>query len=469
MHEWDRFRHHAQRVRTLELFGEESNLQDNVYEMLREHYPGHHPLPNLRRLHCEQTYLSYSYTMFTSLTLKEAELFVSNDLDAVSFLYAMAACPSLENLFFYENLISPFSDYNHQAVEKQLCDTILSLSHLKEIQVGRILPAALKHLATLPQLKELEFSLDTSMDILSLFVGSKIIFPALLKLHVATSATPNYVVIAFLDAIRYSKLCSISVSFEGSHQNSGTDMHMSQLSFKKYIDCVTEKISQITTLQKIHIFTGKDEVNSVVLKDLVFDQESLSPLLGLKGVTELNMSSFPVDLAPDAFRQIALAWPALETLHLGEECSSGCTATVNVEDLLPLATSCPSLTELGVFLNGSVSPASLTRRLHTGQSKSNLQTLYLGNSDIANHAHLAVFLFGAFPHARVDEECWSSSGRGSNDNAVKINAMLALFAQVEKLEKSPAMGPLRPAYGKKSQCPYSVYNVRNVVVDPIKL
>lgn len=438
--------------------------------MLRKHYPDLHPLPNLRRLCCEETYLHSSYTMFTSLTLKEVEYFASNDYDAVSFLHAMVACPYLENLFFVEDLISPFANYNSQAVQRQLCETLLCLSHLKEVQVGRILPAALQHLATLPQLKELHLFLDTSTDIPSLFDGSSTIFPALSELQVTTSATPNYAVLAFLDAIRHSKLRFISIFFEHNHERrSSTSMPVSELSGKTYINRVIEKISQITTLEKIYIDTGEDVVDATALRGLVFDEESLSLLLGLKGITTLSMHSHPVDLPPDAFRQIASAWPALEILHLGEGCLFEDTPEVNVEDLLPLTTACPQLTQLGVLLGGNVSPASLVRRPRTGQSKSHLETLYLGKSVIANPAHLAVFLSGAFPCARVDEGHWISPRVRDNAVGVEVNAMLASIAQAEKLETSSAMGPLRPTYGKKLQCPHSMYSVRDVATGNIKL
>lgn len=165
---------------------------------------------------------------------------------------------------------------------------------------------------------------------------------------------------------------------------------------------MAQKLSLFTTLESIRINTpGRHGfVDAEVLPDLLLNDNSLAPLLKLRGIKEFLLAVHIVALTPRALLQIAAAWPNLENLKLGPGVTRGGAAPVNVEDLLLFTTACPHLKTLAVLLSTDVRPASLACRPRSSQSTSSLETLFIGMPRIAHPGHLAVFLSSTFPRAR---------------------------------------------------------------------
>ena len=135
------------------------------------------------------------------------------------------------------------------------------------------------------------------------------------------------------------------------------------------------------------------------------------------------MSTLPVNLAADDVRMMASAWPHMRRLQLGNDCAFEGVRQMNVEDLLPFILVFPKLDILGVLLNGDVSVVSMARRPRVGESKSSVATLYLQRTKIKNPAHLAVFILGVFPKARVYYNRFDETEY--NAGAAEVNAMLS--------------------------------------------
>lgn len=72
------------------------------------------------------------------------------------------------------------------------------------------------------------------------------------------------------------------------------------------------------TLHFIDIFVEDEQQES---KDLLFDDQSLEPLLRLRGLQTLYLSHLPVSLKPESLRHMVKSWPSIRTLTLGDNCN----------------------------------------------------------------------------------------------------------------------------------------------------
>lgn len=120
-------------------------------------------------------------------------------------------------------------------------------------------------------------------------------------------------------------------------------------------------------------------------------------------------------------------------------------------------------------IGGDIDVSTLAKRPCAGQSTSKLRVLAVGDSEIKNPAHLAAFVSGAFPAARVSENAWRCIGRETRPELAQVNTLLPLFAKAEKLERSNAFGSLRPHYGEAMQCPHSSWTVRDLIMGEVEV
>ena len=359
--EWDRFRHHAIRVRSLTVGDHEPyRVQYDALQKICQIYPGPYPLPRLRCISCDDgAELGDEWEKLMPPTLEEASMITSDEDNTMAFLGSLLACGSVKRLYYDEG--GNLWGFNQGEVRAQVSRVVGCLPNLTVVRVGPLLPLAIRHLATLPALKTVELVLDSSTDYLTLLSASEESAPflTLTELHVQAPAASSKALLGLLDAIRRTKLERIDVTFglddeawEESHAHTPAE------SQGKYLNRVTEALARFTSLESIGFYTCEQHQRSA---SLIFDEDALAQLLQLERLASLDAGSHPMNFSPLALSQMASAWHSLRRLELGHDCDTDAPAH-SVEDLLPFTTSCPNLEALGVKISGDVSPLSLSKR-----------------------------------------------------------------------------------------------------------
>lgn len=397
--DWARFNHHAPRVRELNLRdSRDRRIYDNAYWTLASHHPGPYLLPNLRAFSCWMVYPGRAMSMFMPPTLRRACLQPTDIRSTADFLQGVAQLgASLQEL----ELRAYPGDWHARG----LGETVCALPRLRKLAVGFVTlgPLAMQHVAGLPDLEELALGILTEDADALLAVGTgprRQIFPSLSRLSVVLPEGHRGALLTFLRALSGESLqhLSITVGME-EYVSSEWETEVPVQYHGRYIDRVTEAVAKITGLRSLSIRT----IEALhTIDEYTFTDDSLAPLLALKEMRSLAMSTHPTYVSSEALQRIQSSWPYIDTLLLGEDATRPGTPRLRVEDLLPLA-KCKHLTRLGILIEGDVDLATLVDRV-SDPSTSQLRVLQLGKSEISNPARLAVFLCTAFPSAILGPE-----------------------------------------------------------------
>lgn len=466
---WARFRHHARRVRELHLCNllwRDNPLHCDTYRALREYYPGAHLLPNLRAFSCADAHPEAPgqtiLPMFMPPTLREAsiDLRFLDESTTSYFLKGLAGCSLLRKLRF---------DPGHRIdreKETQLSVAICALPGLEELDLGSIPLSlqALDHVVALPTLRKLTMGIENPVSnaLFSASAKPRRILSSLSTLSISFPASQKESIFPLLRAMLKTQLSELRITI-GVHGDTEADWDLPAplRDDRKYLESVAEGLAKITSLNTLALGAEKALWSA---DNLTFTDASLAPLLSKKTMRSFSLSSLPAALSRDALQQIASSWPNIHTLDL--TCPGG--SRLDIKDLLPL-TRCSHLTLLGVLIDGTVDAVSLESRLLPGQSTSKLQTLQLGESELPNPAHLAAFLYGAFPSAEIGPE-YKPLNEGSwwfedGDKVARaqVNSYLDAFRKARKLEDSSAMDSLKPEHGLQMRCPGSECTVKDIV------
>lgn len=443
------------------MLNDDETLHDDVFYALYEFYPGPHPLPNLREFACWDVYPPPTMALFMPPSLLRASVDPSDIPTTTYFLTGVAQrCGSLRELEVHASLGYRMSTEILELVSETVC----ALPQLQKLNVGfmHLEPDALEHIATLPKLQNLEMGIrDCVCDTLRTSVKRRRLFPSLSKLSVTVPVSQKASLPTLLRVIPYERLAQLHISIEvRDDEEADWGSQVPMPGRKTYLHEIAECIAKMTALQKLSFGIAK-ELRAV--NDLTFTDDMLAPLLSLKQMQSMSLSHLPTNLSPGMLQQIAAAWPDIRSLDF--TCPGG--SRFNVEDLLPLA-KCEHLTTLGVLIDGDVDIAVLENRPLPGQSTSKLRSLELGRSHLPNPAHLAAFLYGAFPSARLGPDYMIKRPQHWRkdyevDSMVKVNSFLDAFAKTKKLEGSSALGSLRPQYGRGMVCPGSDYTAKDIV------
>lgn len=442
---WERFKHHARRVRVLadhfesDLLHSDSDISESCWKTLRAYYAisGNTPIiPNLKAL---LLYFPSSVT-FTGIFLHESlhtiylGSLVMSEHEMVPIVRHLEQnpIPSLTSL-----TISLDATYDTE-LEQPLSSVVCSLGQLSTLKVDATLSEdAMYHLASLPSLVALKFALsdtDYASSSLAEITGPK--FAALTTLELIirgwpdTDGTPSATpLVSFLSGVATPpQLAEISIAAAIILDHSGIihdeeDMPQWEFNERDYLRLLFMALGDLKadTLTDISVGLGFDFSDG--FPENAVDEAILSPLLALKNIRSLCLTSTPVKPSSRLIEQMASSWPQANSLNLlgghGDP-----TTGVAVEDLLPFAIRCLGLKSLAINVTHSrvtshSQPQMSLELLPTPHR--GLQTLQVDHYCITENVEDAI----AFVLARVFPDVKVLKADGPWDSYDRLNALVA--------------------------------------------
>ncbi|EGO04127.1 hypothetical protein SERLA73DRAFT_69903 [Serpula lacrymans var. lacrymans S7.3] len=156
-----------------------------------------------------------------------------------------------------------------------------------------------------------------------------------------------------------------------------------------------DKCGENHSLQKITVLfrPSGEEDQSLVL-------ETIRPILRFSSMTDVNIGFFvSLSLDDGALRDIALAWPNLQSLHLnwGYGSDPDNHSRVSIAGLIELLALCPKLISLGIVLDTRILPAPTAERPGGGTYNQAITSLHLGDSQISDPIAVAMIFSDILP------------------------------------------------------------------------
>ena len=399
-HEWTRFLQHAARVRSFRWNSEDADVEDSVFTTLSLYRPwGSSPfMPKLRTLIWVDEYDTSAYVQLflhsklTSLTVRQlaTRLGMRN---ATILGYTEHICGSLEVL----TLSGLAENVESHAAASSL---ITSKSRLKKYEGDPVLSqAAVVHLALLTSMTELHFAtrLDASLiEALSdstqyPFLNARVVdvtftdsldqVPKFLNLVCHASKHLTELGITCDDPVGYLLQCWVQLICEAPSRDT---LRRASFTFPR-----TRK-------------RGSPPPDSGKA-DNFFTLSALAPLLSLKSLTHLHVTSYYLRLDNPTLEKLANGLPNLKSLKLLPGYSAGRVPSVTLCGLIPLTRACPHLEVLGLAFNATSSTFHVSDALsQITHSNDRLHTLEVVDSPITDSHQVAVCLSGMFTREKVD-------------------------------------------------------------------
>lgn len=454
-HHWDRFHHHARRVRELKipsdftLYGQRTTYVDSTcWEQLVAAFPDQHILPNLRRLKWkDEIHLRVEYfRLFTHPGLYDIHFENDSDSDyaMVPMLDAFrrSALPCVPRIVklshFHDSRTGCYSPLLVELISSTLC----AMDHLVDVYVNSPLTVdALAHLGTLKSLTSLRFVVARS-DLVTpprTLVGSAI-FASLSVLKIETAAHDLGPLCSALRIFPSNRLLTLQLDLDYSFyaEHYGHTSQPTAQSLRRLFD----SLCRFKALETISIVF---DAGVSLAPEFVVDGEVLAPLLGLPGIRHCDFGHLPLDLSSSFIKTLAESWKSLESLDLGASWARGDIMQdtlvtrwgVPVEHLLPFSVHCPNLTSLRVRLASS-DQSHLVVSGNATLSASMLCSLHLCGSDIEDEdiEPIASFVAFAFPQATV----FNSRYKRSQSNKVKDRLTKLNQLKIEMTARAAASG-----------------------------
>lgn len=303
----------------------------------------------------------------------------------------------------------PFS-YSEEFIRTST-EAVCSLGYLRSVDTGPIIPRALIHLASLDSLVRLSIHLG-NLDYKNILSQSPncLHFRGLRQLSVVTSAVDDEIqaTLSFLDAIRAEHLDTIHMKFwilyDNLHRfanlNHGGTPSPPSIPTPSKMRQLFDAFSRLSSLETIEFDDTRLIKSQLLGRRYMMDEDTISPLYKLKSLSRLQLRAVPFHLTSSAIPNLALAWPNIREMELGQKCFA-LHVELTVEDLLPFAKHCPKLETLGILINMERPGIGLSSRPTAGQSVSALKMLHLGWSKPTHPDHVAACLSGMFPEADI--------------------------------------------------------------------
>lgn len=185
----------------------------------------------------------------------------------------------------------------------------------------------------------------------------------------------------------------------------------------------------------LHSCCTPDLLNSVTLRDSLFQQFSLHdlrPLFGFHNLTDVGLY-MRSQLGDGGIAEMARALPRLKKLYLAAS-----TPSYTLLGLVPLVQHCLDLDTLQIELDGCRVPVSLEHRPGNGYCNPRIRTLTFGESqvDAEQCPKVAAFLSDLFPYLRKIEIAKDSPFRRSYTKGWEgVEGLLEIFAAVRMQER----------------------------------
>ena len=389
------------------------------WSLLSKSYPGGLLLPNLRKFKSKDERLNDYYPLFFQPSLDALALSYDSADGVTSFVKKIGACSnSLRTLKLMETWDIE-QDEIPPEIPASISRTIESLHSLTEIYVGRLLPQTLAQLTTLPYLRTLNFEAYPTD------------YRAAGPYHFSSV---NY--LAFSCTSDYSCIVPCLVEF------SAPNLKILEISFHRLIDdwqdgvvydlpttaCLAKLFDAIATtfpaVPELVLYTCRTSTSPAHTVTI----DVLASLFALKHLERLDMLTCPLQLDPPDVARIARAWPRLRALVLGVGCPD--TASLHVEDLLPLAEHCRALSQLAL-------PLCIPRRSRAGcpamrpafdAFAAPLEYLFTDGPEIEFSPDVALWLAHTFPKASFAP--WPDALSATIQAVMDMNDTKSLFVKV---------------------------------------
>ncbi|GJE95049.1 hypothetical protein PsYK624_112280 [Phanerochaete sordida] len=352
-HEWGRFKHHARRVKRLELGVTGDNIRDRAgltqyLDALAGCFPGIPVLPNLKTLYVLPPFTCYIH-LFLHPHLSDFiwPLCPSEPIQNVVSLLDRICAPSLRSLALCHRGPAPklqpptLSSYESLLFS---CRSLVCLHTAVPLHFGTVaeLPAASSLVRLEIRAPFLEDPEATRSPTRSISGPTQFANLQMLDMLCTVRDIMRYLQGTSMPALHHIKLSCNAVT---DRTNATTTIH--PVSGGDVAELMA-LLPSLPSLQRLHIFLPWARSATLL------PGSALLPLTSMRNLTEINLHRLHVNLQPGDIKAMALAWPRLRYLCLGAwaEVRLNFQPSICVEDLHPFARHCPSLGFLAVVVAG---------------------------------------------------------------------------------------------------------------------
>ncbi len=408
--EWERFLHHAARVKTLEWAADSSTVHNDIFDALSLYRPsGNAPLmPRLRKLtwvpNCHNIRLIQLFlhpglvdlSLSVPMTRIAAQRVTAKELAGI-LTYVEYTCSSLRTLSLRGLDKVPGPDLDVVA-----SSFVPSLKKLRKYNGDAIFfPNAIRSLALSSMLLEAKFV--TFMD------------PLVITL-LRAAEDPLFSSLRSMDATFIGGVDQIATFLNLTHSSSCTRTEIGITCDDPPSDLLQEWMKEIRKAAKHNPLTklsftfplSQKKVRPLANASdhrLDLTLSIFDPLLAVKQLTQLHIRSSYLQLDDTSLKRFANALPNLKSLKLLPRRSTMRSAIITIDGFISLIHACPHLESLGLPFDARITPHRLPRSLHrTSYRNDRFHTLEVADSPIAlaQSSFVALIMSGLFGNPEID-------------------------------------------------------------------
>ncbi|KAF8129508.1 hypothetical protein EV363DRAFT_1337372 [Boletus edulis] len=429
--DWDIFLRYARRVRSLEFDRQCISTTDvNVYVALAKPPSPIVIFPRLVHFRCgeyrPEAIPFLHHLLQPTVVHVDIDNLMANSLTFSLLPLLPSRCPRIKQIMAFRNFVFQRGDRALETFSKVLCQ----LTELQALRCAELPEESVLHLSQLPNLKILRMDLRlVSLDHLE-SAFSRTRFPVLRE--VLISAPSMFHSLRFLKFIQSTSVDTINLNVDD--ETCAADYNAI---FTAWASNPSYRNLSVVDISEMQVWRDYDDKH-------IIDITTLRPLFQLKHITSLKLETLcTFDLDNAAIKEIAMAWPLLETLDLSiRECGWEIPSKVTLPGLLPLLQHCPNLALLGLVVDATVLPIASTRLPGAGVQNTSLESLWLADSKITRPSLVASFLSAVAPNIEQIVS-WNTpllSGRSGKDKYLKrwkeVERLVRQFTLVRRQERA---------------------------------
>ncbi|KAI0640308.1 hypothetical protein C8Q77DRAFT_1046209 [Trametes polyzona] len=456
--EWGRFYANALHVTSFKRFGLAPDLDEDTYRTICLYRPATSPLlPNVRELIWDEPdadVYEYGYQLLgpKPRTLRLGQ--PPSDSLILPLLRSLhVKCPLLAHLSVQcRSSIGPMDRIVSHAVSQ--------LQHLETVDLSLPLyDDALLHLAALPGLSVAKVFLPRTVEVHDrlLSVASPI-FPSITSLHITAISLEPFIA-HLIQLVSSEQLSEVHLSTAHDPPASAVRECLEALSGCPSKDTLSSVIISSPIPSSIPLMISLNALPPLDRPECILSASTFEPLFACSELTELEISSFVLQLNNPLLSLLATAFPRLQSLRLLPPYNAGIVSEVTLEGLLPLFRRCPDLSHLAVPVNATLPPVGLESPMHPG---SQLRTLEVADSPISFPPEVAAFLSAHCTHPSFAILSASAHEGGRDAEHTRLREvhsamwdqtarLIRLFVRVRDLERNA--GRIAPADDSLAELP----------------
>lgn len=338
-------------------------------------------------------------------------------------------CPRIKQIMAFRNFVFQRGDRALETFSRVLCQ----LTELQTLRCAELPDDGVLHLSQLSNLKILRMDLRlVSLDHIESAFG-RVVFPVLQEVLLSAPSMSHS--LRFLKFIQSTSVDTINLNVDD--ETCAADYNAI---FSAWASNPSYCNLSVIDISEMQVWRDYDDKH-------IIDIATLRPLFQLKRLTSLKLETLcTFDLDDAAIKEIAMAWPRLETLDLSiRECGWEIPSKVTLPGLVPLLRHCPNLALLGIVVDATVLPAAAsttTRLFGAGVRNTSLESLWLADSKITRPSLVASFLSAVAPNIEQIVS-WNTpllSGRDGKDKYQRrwreVERLVRHFALVRRQERA---------------------------------